>query len=190
MSRRLPALELLQRPSRALWPPCWTASIANDSRTGSEKSFVLPPGAWLDFSPGPAVKSPLSYPRALGSIFLLPRPVSPACSVESTSLPLPPGLVSGPRVLQLKVSVTSSFVPSPASLQTTVTPYQAVLSTPRTMPAVQAFMQDWQDAFFRYMKNNMMDMLGAAPPQPSMGPTVPPRIMSPDELWQLSPSGY
>ena len=40
------------------------------------------------------------------------------------------------------------------------------------------------------MKNKKMDMLGAAPPQPSMGPAVPPQIMGPDELWQLSPSGY
>ena len=40
------------------------------------------------------------------------------------------------------------------------------------------------------MKNKKMDMLGAAPPQPSMGPAVPRQIMGPDELWQLSPSGY
>ena len=59
-----------------------------------------------------------------------------------------------------------------------------------TMPEVQAFMQDGQDAFFRSMKNKKMDMLGVAPPQPSIGPAVPPRIMGPDELRQLSPSGY
>ena len=58
------------------------------------------------------------------------------------------------------------------------------------MTDVQAFMQNWKDAFFRSIKDKMMDMLGAAPPRPSMGPIVPPRIMGPDELWQLSPSGY
>ena len=39
------------------------------------------------------------------------------------------------------------------------------------------------------MKDKMLDILGAAPPQPSMGPAVPPQIMGPDALRPLSPSG-
>ena len=88
------------------------------------------PGAWLDFSPGLAVKNPCPTPPVLGSIFLLPCPVSPALSVGSTSLPPMFSLGSGTQVPQLQVSAASSLVPSSASPQTTVTLSQAAPSTP------------------------------------------------------------
>ena len=88
------------------------------------------PGAWLDFSPGLAVKNPCPTPPVLGSIFLLPCPVSPALSVGSTSIPPMLSLGSGTQVPQLQVSAASSLVPSSASPQTTVTLSQAAPSTP------------------------------------------------------------
>ena len=50
-------------------------------------------------------------------------------------------------------------------------------------------MQDWQDIFFRSMQEKMLSMIGAAPPQPTAGPSIPLRNMEPNELRQLGPSG-
>ena len=136
--------------------------------------------------PGPAEKTPGSTPLCLARFFSCHVPFPGTFSgIYQPSSPASP--VSGTQVPQLQVSVTSFPVTSSASLQTTVSPYQIVQSTARTMPEVQAFMQDWQDAFFWSMKNKMMDILGAAPPQPSMGPAVSPMDYGP---WWAAAAGY
>ena len=178
----------LQRPGLLL------ASVLPPPDTGApapalQSCVAFPPGPPIpQLTPGPAVKKTLSYSPALGSIYLLPGPVTLARSAASTSLLPPPGLPSGHQVPKTPVSAASSPVPSSASAQMTVTPSQAVTSTPQTLSDVQTLMQDWQNVFFESMRNRIMSMLSAAPPQPTTGPSIPMRNMGPYVLWQLSPS--
>ena len=60
-----PELELLQRPSRAPWLPCWTSSIADDSRTGSEKPQRLAQFFARTSSEKPFVLPPYPHPHPL-----------------------------------------------------------------------------------------------------------------------------
>ena len=147
-------------PGSVASPP---SSSSADTRIGSAKHLLLP-----FFKP-------------------MPRPLSLVPPAGSAPLPLPPGLLSGPQVPQIPVSAVAPLVPSTASCQATATPSQATLAASQTMPNVQAWMQVLLDALLHSMKDKMLDMLGAAPPQPSMGPAVPPRIMGPDALRPLRP---
>ena len=50
-------------------------------------------------------------------------------------------------------------------------------------------MKDWQDAFFKTMRDRMQILMGDTPPQPTAGSSIPQRNTDPNELRQLSPSG-
>ena len=61
--------------------------------------------------------------------------------------------------------------------------------TSQTLPNVQDWMKDMRDALLSSMKDQMIDLLGVAPPQLSMGLAVPTQIMGPDALRPPSSSG-
>ena len=88
-----------------------------------------------------------------------------------------------------KVSAAPMSAPANQSSQVTVTPSQVPPVASQTLPNVQDWMKDMKDALLSSMKDQMMDLLGVAPPQSSTGPTVPTRIMGPDTLWPPSSSG-
>ena len=122
----------------------------------------------------------------------MPRPLSlePAgLAAGPTSLPLQPDLLVGPPVPSTMVSAVTMLATVPPSSQVVAMPSQ-VLPVPSPMlPNVQDWMKDMKDALFSSMKDQMMDLLGVAPPQSSMSPAVPTRIMGPDALRPPSSSG-
>ena len=145
-------------------------------------------------------KAPFPTHPALGPIFSgMPCPLSldragPAAA--STPLTPLPELLVGPPVPSTKVSAAPTSAPAPPSSQVTVTPSQVVVTpsqgptvTSQALPNVQDWMKNMKDALLSSMKAQMMDLLGVAPPQVSMGPAVPTLIMGPDALRPLSSSG-
>ena len=135
-----------------------------------------------------------------GPIFSgMPRPLSldPAgTAAASTPLTPIPELQVGPPVPSIKVSAAPTSAPGHPSSKVTVTPSQVVVTpsqvpivTSQTLPNVQDWMKVMKDALLSSMKYQMMDLLGVAPPQVSMGPTVPTRIIGPEALWPPSSSG-
>ena len=48
--------------------------------------------------------------------------------------------------------------------------------------------KSWKEDFMRKIKSSWAQFLGDAPPQLTVGPSVPAANMGPDALWQLSPS--
>ena len=143
-------------PSHAGAPRTFPAAVAN-----------LPGPLPVLMTPGSSAKNTISYPPALGPIFSsMPRPISLG----------PAGPAAGPTVPSTTVS---TLAPVPPSSQVTVTPSQVLPASLPMLPNFQAWMKNMQDALLSFMKDQMMDLLGA----------VPTRIMGPDVLRPLSSSG-
>ena len=187
------------------------------------KISVLTPGAWLDFSPGPAVKTPcptprrlvrfcartgsenpLSYHPALGSIFRQDqqwKPLSPTtlslARFFSCHIPFPRHVQRDPpafcpcqvwfldpRCLNSRYQLPHLlFLPLHLSRRLS-RPTRLFRWRPGPCRMFRPSCRIGKTLSSDSMMNKMMGMLGAAPPQPSMGPTVPPWIIGPDELRQ------
>ena len=72
-----------------------------------------------------------------------------------------------------------------ASVAPTVTQPDAVNPSQGSSPYM---IKTWKEDFMREMKSSWEQFVGDAPPQPTVGPSVPAANMGPDGLRQLSPS--
>ena len=106
---------------------------------------------------------------------------------DQRDLPTP-----SPRQAWLQIPVppassTSAPAPLPAPSQSDVVSLMAAPSTLTAPPDVQAWMKDWQDAFFKTMQDRTQVLMGDAQPQPTAGSSIQ-QNMDPNELRQLSTS--
>ena len=125
---------------------------SGQSTTTFPAAAANPPGPLpVLMTPGPSAKNTISYPPALGQIFpRMPRPLSlgPAGPTAGpTPLPLQLDLLAGPPVSSTPVSAVPTLAPVPTSSQATVTPSLVPPASSTTLPNVQAWMRDMQDAF-------------------------------------------
>ena len=132
-------------------------------------------------------KNMSSYNPAIDRIFSLPRPVSPPGSSATTYAQSQPGLTSGPPQPGPAASSTSIPTPPPVPSTSGVASLPAAPPAQAAPPDVQALMKDWQEVFLASMQARMQVMTDDAPPQPTVGPSVP-QNTGPDALPQLSPS--
>ena len=150
------------------WTASSSASADDDSFDGSDTIFLPPALDRICSSPCPA-----SSTGPAG-----PAPDQPQSGLTSElPIPLPPA------------SATPATAPSPATSQSAATSVTAAPATVTAPPELQTLMQDWQDAFFQTMQARWRNFMGNAPPQLTVGSSIPQRNMDPNELRQLSPSG-
>ena len=128
-------------------------------------------------------KTLLSYEPALVRATPLPRPVSRLGSSEAAHAQSQPGLALSLPPPGLSASSTQVPLPSPAPSTSGTASRKAAPAAPAAPPDVQVLMDEWQEAFIARMQAIFRD----APPQPTVGPSVP-RIMRYNALRQLGPS--
>ena len=178
----LPASFYAAPPSPWVWPgqgPAVTAPAVRAFQPAPPPAGLAgllgPSGRFPGpFQGGPAPAPPTAFslpdsekcsstPCAFEEFFRVPRPPF----VQQPGNPVPPS------------------APGLASVAPTVTQPDAV--NPSQGPSL-AMIKSWKEDFMREIKSCWTQFLGEAPPQPTVGPSVPVVNMGPDALRQLSPS--
>ena len=178
----LPASFYAASPSPWVWPgrgPAVTAPAVKALQPA-------PPPAALAGLPGSSGRFPGPFPGGPAPI----PPTVPALPDSEICSPTPPrfhGDFSGatPPFVQPLGNPVPQSDPGLASVAPTVTQPDTVNPSQGLSPAM---IKSWKEDFMREIKSSWAQFLGDAPPQPTVGPSVPVANMGPNALRQLSPS--
>ena len=184
----LPASFYAAPPSHWVWPARGSAVTTSIVRAFQP----APPPAALAGLPGPTGRFPGPFPGGPTPV----PPTIPALPDSEMHSPNPPtphpplrfrGVFSGatPPFVQPTGNPVPPSAPGLASVAPTLTQPDAVNTPQGPSPHM---IKSWKEDFMREMKSTWEQFVGDAPPQPTVGPSVPAANMGPDALRQLSPS--
>ena len=179
----VPASFYAAPPSPWVWPGRGSAVTTSGVRAFQP----APPPAALAGLPGPTGRFRGPFP---GGPTPVPPPVFPSLPDSEMHSPTPPVLLlsilgATPTFVQPTGNPVPPAAPGLTSVAPTVTQPDAVNTSQGPSPDM---IKSWKEDFMREMKSSWEQFVGDAPPQPTVGPSVPAANMGPDALRQLSPS--
>ena len=119
----------------------------------------------------------------------VPPPTVPALDPKMTSSTPPRFRGFFPGATPPFIQTTATSAPSSSSSVNSVNPTMTQQDTGTiSQGPTPEMIQGWKEEFMVDMKAYWQQFVGDAPPQQTVGPTVPPANMGPNSLQQLSPS--